>query len=351
MTSLALDRVTKRFGAALALDRVSLAAEPGAFLALLGPSGCGKTTVLRLLAGFEEPGEGVVSVGGRPVSGHGAHVPPEKRNVAMVFQSYALWPHMNVSENVAYPLATAGVKKATIAERVATALRSVGLEGYADRRPEALSGGQRQRVALARALVQDAPLVLCDEPLANLDVHLRASMIDTFRRLHRETGRTFVYVTHDQAEALALATTIVVLDEGRLVQVGTPHMVYAEPATVAVARFVGEGRLVACAVEGPADGDSVRVRLAGMAFAARAAPGTGAGPAKLLVRPEAVALASAGVAGLPVTVTSVVYRGAFHTVEATLTDGQPLVTALPAAPRLGETLHLAINDAWVVPGA
>jgi len=341
MTVLSLDRVTKRFGAAAALDDVSLAVEGGAFLALLGPSGCGKTTLLRLLAGFERPSEGAVALDGRVVSAGGTHVPPEDRRIAMVFQSYALWPHMSVAENVAYPLQVARASKAEVAAKVGAALAQVGLETYADRRPDALSGGQRQRVALARALVQEARLVLCDEPLANLDVHLRASMIETFKRLHRETGRTFVYVTHDQSEALALATEIAVLDQGRLAQLGRPAEIYAEPASEAVARFVGRGRLLDVDLV-----DGATARLGGAEIRVRARPEARTGPARLLVRPENVRLGGP----IAAVVRGSVYHGAGHEVSAALDGDRAVVFDAPEAPRPGERVSLTIDGAWVVPG-
>ncbi|MDJ1160128.1 ABC transporter ATP-binding protein [Chelatococcus sp. SYSU_G07232] len=345
MTAIALDGVSKHFGTSIALDDVSLAVPEGAFLALLGPSGCGKTTILRLIAGFEAPTRGVVRFGARTVATAEAQVPPEERQVAMVFQSYALWPHMTVAENVAYPLATARRPKSEVAGRVAEALHVVGLAGYGERRPEALSGGQRQRVALARALVQEAPLVLCDEPLANLDVHLRAAMLASFRRLHRDTGRTFVYVTHDQAEALALATHIAVLDGGRLAQLGAPQAIYAAPATEAVARFVGEGRILDAVTRSPVEAGRLPVRLAGAELMVRAPAGTRPGAVKLLVRPENVMLGGP----LAAVVRGATYRGPAWAVEATLHDGQSLMLALPAAPREGDRLDLAVTDAWVVP--
>jgi iron(III) transport system ATP-binding protein len=343
MTALSLHAVSKRFDATLALDDVSLQASSGAFLALLGPSGCGKTTLLRLLAGFERPSEGSVTLDGTVVSDGSRHRPPEERGVAMVFQSYALWPHMSVAENVAYPLATARVPKGQRAARVAAALAEVGLEGVAGRRPDALSGGQRQRVALARTLVQDARLVLCDEPLANLDVHLRAAMIETFRRLHRDTGRTFVYVTHDQAEALALATAIAVLDRGRLAQVGSPDEVYSEPASEAVAAFVGRGALLDVELLGAAEGRG-RARLGETELAVRARADARPGPARLLVRPENVRPGGP----IPATVAGNVYRGAFHetTVAAA---GQSLLLDLPHRPEEGAAIGLSIENAWVVP--
>ncbi|MFD2251214.1 iron(III) transport system ATP-binding protein [Pseudochelatococcus lubricantis] len=342
---LELSHVSRRYDAVVALDDVSLTVADGAFLALLGPSGCGKTTLLRLIAGFEKVSSGAIAFNGRTVAGPGLHVPPEDRQVAMVFQSYALWPHMSVAENIAFPLSVAGVRQGEMARRVGEALEAVGLAGLAARRPEALSGGQRQRVALARALVQDAPVILCDEPLANLDIHLRAAMLEEFRRLHRDTGRTFIYVTHDQAEALALATDVAVLDRGRLSQRAAPEVVYSEPANISVAKFVGEGAIVDAVAEAPPAGGKVRVRLAGRTPVFRAHAGVSAGPVHVLVRPEAVGIGNA----FEARVLSTIYKGAFHTVTAELADGQRLQLHLPSAPAPGTALGLTIHDGWVIP--
>jgi iron(III) transport system ATP-binding protein len=343
MTAFTLESVTKRFAGATALNEVSLSIPPGAFVALLGPSGCGKTTLLRLLAGFERPNAGRILFGDRCVASPRHHVPPEERHVAMVFQSYTLWPHMSVSENVAFPLSIAGVPAAARRNAVNSVLERVGLAGLETRKPDELSGGQRQRVALARALVQDAGLVLCDEPLANLDVHLRASMIETFQRLHRESGRTFVYVTHDQAEALALATEIVVLDHGRIAQAGSPQTIYAEPATEAVATFVGRGGLVEAVLEDPGHGSAV-ARVAGIPVSVRASPCAVAGRARILVRPENVSLGGP----IPARIESLVFRGSHYEARLAIPGGT-IVTDLNAPPGGTDRLDVAIETAWAVP--
>ena len=229
MASLDVRGLTKRFGRMAAVDRVDLSVRDREFVALLGPSGCGKTTLLRLFAGFEVPDEGELALEGVTVSRAGWALPPEDRRIGMVFQSYALWPHMSVAENVGFSLRVRGMAAEERRKRVAEALDLVGLADFASRRPAQLSGGQRQRVALARCMAMRPALVLLDEPLANLDPHLREAMQSEFRRLHREIGATFVYVTHDQAEAMALADRIVVMDRGRIEQIGEPQQIYREP--------------------------------------------------------------------------------------------------------------------------
>src|SRR5438874_723411 len=212
MTPILIQDVSKHFGTAVAVDRVSLQIAPGEMFFLLGPSGCGKTTLLRILAGFVQPDSGDVFFGDERIT----DLPPRDRDAALVFQTYALWPHMTVARNVAYGLHVRGKGRKEIDERVRQALKMVRMEGYADRRPTQLSGGQQQRVALARALVIEPRVVLLDEPLSNLDARLRDEMREEIRRLHRETGLTMVYVTHDQKEALTLADGLAVMRAGRL---------------------------------------------------------------------------------------------------------------------------------------
>ena len=241
MAELEIIGASKKYGDALALDSVSLDIRDGELLALLGPSGCGKTTLLRLVAGFEHMDSGSIRIGGRLVSGKECHVETERRNVAVVFQSYALWPHMDVRGNVGYPLKVAGMSKAVRNQRVREALDTVGLTGLGGRRPADLSGGQRQRVALARCLVMQPEVVLLDEPLANLDVHLRDVMLQEFKDFHCKTRATMVFVTHDQSEAMAIADRIAVLEKGRLRQIAAPQDLFEKPATAGIARFIGHG--------------------------------------------------------------------------------------------------------------
>jgi multiple sugar transport system ATP-binding protein len=236
MARLELERVTKRYGGgAVALREVSLAVEDGELLAVVGPSGCGKSTLLSIVAGLEAPSAGEVRIEGRDVTA----LSPRERDVAMVFQSYALYPHMSVRRNLAFPLEVARAGRREIAARVAEVSALLGLDTLLERRPGELSGGQRQRVALGRALVRRPKLFLLDEPLSNLDAALRISVRAELKKLHQRLGATFVYVTHDQAEAMTLADRIAVLRDGALEQVGTPREIYGAPATAFVAGFVG----------------------------------------------------------------------------------------------------------------
>ena len=239
MSVLELDSVTKRYGALTAVDTVSLTIDHGLLVCLLGPSGCGKTTTLRLIAGFVTPDGGTIRVGGRTISAPGSSFPPEQRNMSMIFQSYALWPHMTIAENVAYGLKIRRLPRSEIEARVKSILTVTHLEAMAERYPNELSGGQQQRVALARALVVEPETLLLDEPLSNLDANLREEMRFEIRRLHDEFKYTTVYVTHDQAEAMTTADLIVVMNEGRIEQLGTPEEIYQRPRSEFVAKFIG----------------------------------------------------------------------------------------------------------------
>jgi iron(III) transport system ATP-binding protein len=240
MTGVTIERVSFGYGGAPVLDDVSLEISKGEFFAFLGPSGSGKTTLLRLVAGFGTPSSGTIRIGARDITS----VPAWKRNVGMVFQSYALWPHMTVGANVAFGLEQRGLPRATIAEKVRGALELVGLAHLADRRPAQLSGGQQQRVALARTLVIEPEVLLLDEPLSNLDAKLRVEMRQEIAALQRKLGLTTIYVTHDQEEANAVADRIAVLDGGRIQQVGSPISLYDRPANRFVAAFLGTANLV-----------------------------------------------------------------------------------------------------------
>jgi iron(III) transport system ATP-binding protein len=251
--------VTKRFGKVTALDGVSFSVQPGELFFLLGPSGCGKTTLLRILAGLEAPDAGTILFNGRDV----AALPPHERGAPMVFQNYALWPHLNVRDNVAFGLVERKVSRVETERRVADVLRRVGLEGLAGRMPNQLSGGQQQRVVLARALVLNPAIILLDEPLSNLDARLRVEMREEIESLHQATGLTFVYVTHDQADALSLADRMVVMSDGRISALGTPLELYYRPPNRFCADFLGEANLIAGTVEsGPREegGDQVAIR-------------------------------------------------------------------------------------------
>src|SRR6185503_2941133 len=231
--------IDKRFGGFQALSRITLAIAEREFITFLGPSGCGKTTMLRTLAGFLTPDNGSIRVAGRLLSSPQAVVPPEQRRMGMVFQNYAIWPHMSVFENVAFGLRIDKMERAKIEERVARVLAAVGLEGLERRNPGQLSGGQQQRVALARSLVVEPAILLLDEPLSNLDAKLRERMRTELKTLQRRSGITFIYVTHDQAEAMALSDRIVVFSQGAVQQVGTPRDVFERPANLFVADFMG----------------------------------------------------------------------------------------------------------------
>jgi iron(III) transport system ATP-binding protein len=252
MPGVSLRALTRRYGDVAAVDQLSLEVKPGELVALLGPSGCGKTTTLRLVAGFLAPEAGEIWVGERCLSSAGTVVPPERRRMAMIFQSYALWPHMTVAQNVGYGLRfKRELSRADRDRRVAELLRVVQLAGYESRYPGELSGGQQQRVAVARALVVEPEILLLDEPLSNLDANLREEMRFEIRRLHETFGITTLYVTHDQAEAMVISDRIAVLERGRVAQVGTPDEVFLAPRTRFVAEFIGRTNLLEAIVMGP----------------------------------------------------------------------------------------------------
>jgi iron(III) transport system ATP-binding protein len=340
VATLSLAGLTKRFGSAAAVDALDLAVPDGALVALLGPSGCGKTTTLRLIAGFVDPDAGEIALGGRVISAPGRVVPPEHRNMAMIFQSYALWPHMTVAENVGYGLSLRKLPRADVAERTRRMLATVRLDGLADRYPAELSGGQQQRVALARALVVEPETLLLDEPLSNLDASLREEMRYEIRRLHDAFRTTAVYVTHDQAEAMTAADIIVVMNHGRIEQAGPPEALFNAPESTFVARFLGGTNIF----EGTHVGGGV-MELAG--FRLRA--GSGAAPvgarAAVSIRAHQIALAEAGQAGenvLPARVLRATFLGASRDMLAALGP------AGDAAPQVRVTLPPAAN---VVVGA
>ena len=239
MTAVVIRNLTKQFGDNLVVDRINLEIQPGEFVSLLGPSGCGKTTTLRMIAGLLRPDGGEIVVNGQRLNADGVFVPPEKRNMSLIFQSFAIWPHMTVSENVAFGLKLRKVPKAEITQRVQRILSSVRLDGLGGRYPGEMSGGQQQRAALARALVVEPQILLLDEPLSNLDANLREEMRIEIRRLHDQFGITSVYVTHDQIEAMSLSDRVVVMNQGVIHQIGTPEDVFERPATEFVTLFLG----------------------------------------------------------------------------------------------------------------
>src|SRR4051812_33225653 len=244
MASVELRGLTKRYGPLAVVDDISITIEHGRLVCLLGPSGCGKTTTLRLIAGFVEPSAGEIHVGSNLVSSPARTVPPERRNMSMIFQSYALWPHMTVAENVAYGLKLRRVDRATLERKLAAILATTHLSALSDRYPGELSGGQQQRVALARALIVEAETLLLDEPLSNLDANLREEMRFEVRRLHDEYRYTTVYVTHDQSEAMTTADVIAVMNAGKIEQAGSPEDIYDRPRSEFVARFIGSSNVL-----------------------------------------------------------------------------------------------------------
>jgi iron(III) transport system ATP-binding protein len=293
--------IDKRFGNFKALSGIELAIEEREFVTFLGPSGCGKTTMLRTLAGFLKPDKGTIRVDGNLLSSEQAVVPPEHRRMGMVFQNYAVWPHMSVFENVAFGLRLLKVNRAEVSERVSRILDAVGLTGLEKRHPGQLSGGQQQRVALARSLVVEPSILLLDEPLSNLDAKLRERMRTELKALQRRTGITFIYVTHDQAEAMALSDRIVVFNQGTVQQVGTPRDVYERPANIFVADFMGLVNKVPVTLL-ERQGTSARVRIGDQTIEACASEGFDSRDAIVVaIRPEAIRLGDAA----PVTGSNV----------------------------------------------
>jgi len=328
MVSITLKSLTKRFGDVTAVADLSLTIKKGELFFLLGPSGCGKTTVLRTIAGFCQPDAGEVLFDERPVT----NVPPQRRNTAMVFQNYALWPHMTVRQNVEYGLASRGVSRAERRKRADEALSIVRMNGYGDRFPSELSGGQQQRVAVARALVVEPDVVLLDEPLSNLDAKLRLDMRDEIRRIHQQVGTTMVYVTHDQKEALSMAQRLVVMNEGRAIQQGTPWEVYSRPANTFVAAFMGEANFLEGRVEN-VDGNqaTVSTALGNLKVAHGATPLSKGQTVLCSARPEHISLTESKAPNcLSAEVKGVTYLG--ETEQALLDVGGQQMKMLRLAP-------------------
>jgi putative spermidine/putrescine transport system ATP-binding protein len=273
-------------GSTLAVDAIDMAIREGEFFSLLGPSGCGKTTTLRMIAGFETPSQGIIEVGGADVT----HVPAHKRDMGMVFQNYALFPHRSVGDNVAFGLRMRGMDRSTIARKVTDALAQVELVGYEDRRPGELSGGQQQRVALARAIVIEPRVLLCDEPLGALDKKLRQAMQFELKQLQRKLGLTMVFVTHDQEEALAMSDRIAVMNAGKVEQIGTPSDIYDRPGTRFVADFIGDTNLFRGEIVRDAAGKPM-LRVDQALSIALAQQGHDGGPLSIALRPEKISLA------------------------------------------------------------
>jgi len=307
MVDVLLKDIRKSFGSIEVLHGISLEIGRGEFISLLGPSGCGKTTLLRIVAGLEGVSQGRVEIGGQDVT----RLPPEKRDIAMMFQSYALLPHLSVAENVRFPLRMRGIgSREEQAERVRTALETVHLSAYADRRPRQLSGGQQQRVALARAIVSRPKVLLLDEPLSNLDARLREDMQVELIEIHQRLGLTTIFVTHDQEEALSLSDRIVLIQKGRVEQEGKPAEIYARPATQFASTFLGTANLVPAEIS--LAGDEAEARLDDGQRVRVAAEGARPGRATLAIRQEDVTLLAAGAAegALRAKVRTRVYLGA-----------------------------------------
>ena len=304
MPSITLRVVTKRFGKFVAVDQVDLDIQDGAFVTLLGPSGCGKTTTLRMIAGLESPDEGEIIIDGKTVfsSERGIDVPPDKRDVGFLFQNYALWPHMTVEKNISFGIENLKWDSARIKARVAELLATLKIEQFSKRYPSELSGGQQQRVAIARTLATAPRVLLMDEPLSNLDAKLRTEMRTELKRLHVETGSTFVYVTHDQLEAMTLSTRTCLMKEGRVQQYAPPLEIYNEPANIFVADFVGNPTMnfIAGTVRS-VDLDSIKIEAAAMSLSFT--PGSGSvtlgedQTVVLGVRPEYLRIGTGGAIG------------------------------------------------------
>src|SRR5436190_4526400 len=315
--------LVKRFADVVAVDGINMKMPPGEFFSMLGPSGCGKTTTLRMIAGFERPTEGQILLDGVDM----AETPPHKRNVNTVFQNYALFPHLSVEENVGFGLRYQDVSKDEAKTRVGQALELVRLSGFEKRRSTQLSGGQQQRVALARALILNPEVLLLDEPLGALDAKLRKALQIELKALQEEIGITFIYVTHDQEEALTMSDRIAVMSAGRVVQVGTPHEVYEDPATTYVADFLGVSNLMAGTAEGLDGNGRARVRLGHFEIAAMQGDTDAHGPVKIVIRPERVRLEDHGSSGenrVPGMVERVVYVGSIQQVIVRLAPGETL---------------------------
>ncbi|PTM51915.1 ABC transporter ATP-binding protein [Phreatobacter oligotrophus] len=336
--------VAKRYGSVTAVKPLDLAIPGGTLTTLLGPSGCGKTTLLRMIAGLEQASEGRILIGGQDVT----RLSAGERNVSMVFQSYALFPHMSVVENVAYGLVSGGMTRRAAAIRAEEALATVGLAGFGDRMPSQLSGGQQQRVAVARALVLEPAVLLFDEPLSNLDTRLRRTMRDEIRSLQQRLGLTVVYVTHDQTEAMAVSDMIVVMRNAEIAQFGTPEELYRRPKSVFVATFMGEANAVKARIV-ETMGDRAVVDLAGVTLTA-ANPGLPPGSADLIIRPEAISVTAPGETPFAAEVRTSTYMGSHveYVLTTALGDLYCLSPADGGQRMTGEAVSLRIAEEGTV---
>ena len=337
MSYLVLNNLTKRYGSAVAVENLTLSIKKGEFVSLLGPSGCGKTTTLQMIAGFVEPTGGSIVLDGKDIN----RVPANKRGLGIVFQNYALFPHMTAAQNVAFGLEMQGVKKAECQDRVADALKLVGLSHLADRFPARMSGGQQQRVALARALVIKPSVLLLDEPLSNLDAKLREEMQLELRSIQRTVGTTTILVTHDQSEALALSDRIVVMNHGRVEQIAEPHAAYEGPASEFVGGFLGKANLYETRA-GSHDGKPCAM----IGEAAVVLNDIEMPRGKVIVRPEKILFGQQSAAALPGTMKTRVFQGNHWLCQVQTSVGEILVirqndgTSIPAE---GSPVHLHWN--------
>jgi spermidine/putrescine transport system ATP-binding protein len=351
-----LDGVTKAFGENVVVNDIDLNIGEGEFFSMLGPSGCGKTTTLRMIAGFEVPTIGTVTLAGQDVT----EVPPAKRNVNMVFQAYALFPHMTVQENVEFGLKIKKVKKDEVKARAAEAIASVQLEGFEQRKPAQLSGGQQQRVALARALVNRPAALLLDEPLGALDLKLRKEMQHELKAIQVRTGTTFVYVTHDQEEALTMSDRIAVMNNGIVEQCAGPREIYEHPTTAFVAGFIGTSNIVNMRIDRSEGGNAIMDLSEGQRIVARASKSSGTlqitvRPEKIQLRPDGLGDDAASVGG---RISDVMYLGSMTQITVELPNGDTLQVhrlndeAAAADPQVGDTisLHWAAENSFVIEG-
>lgn len=337
---LTLTNLSKSFGETSVIRDLSFTVAKGEFLTILGSSGCGKTTLLRIISGLEEPDTGSVCLNGKDVT----HLPPNLRSVNTVFQNYALFPHMNAASNIAYPLKIAGVPKDEIKKRVEDALSLVQMEGYGARYPHALSGGQRQRIAIARAVVAEPDVLLLDEPLGALDLNLRRAMQTELKRIQKQLGITFVYITHDQEEALNMSDRVAVMQGGKFLQIGSPAEIYDEPETVYTAKFVGGANILPCTYLGRT-GDAASVKFGEYTFTVRAGkreyhPGD---TVMTALRGEKLAIAENGI---PCTVTDVNFAGGIMriTAEYAGTTLTALRYGLDTSVKMGDRVNILIPD-------
>ncbi|MEG3113323.1 ABC transporter ATP-binding protein [Pantoea sp. T14] len=335
--SVVFEHVSKRFAGFTALPDLSLTVEPGTLVTLLGPSGCGKTTTLRLLAGLEHPTSGRILIGGKDVT----QLPANERDVAMVFQSYALFPHMNALDNVMYGLLSSGLTKREAQDRAREGLKLVGLEHQGERLPSELSGGQQQRIAVARALVLEPQVLLLDEPLSNLDERLRRRVRTDIRDLQQRLGFTAVYVTHDQEEALAVSDKIIVMKEGNIAQQGVPETLYHSPSSVFIADFMGEANIVPCEVE-QLEGSEALVRIGSQQYRIRG-EGAQKGAAQLAVRPQFITLRGEGTGALKGEITHSTWLGNHIEYEVQTELGSLFIVDSMMEQRLALSTRVAVD--------